>query len=72
MAHKIGRRREFLYKMGVLGRSMNCASLPPLLTPNSALLTFRSNDWSLIYSWRCYFIFAPYLPCSPLRTYRAC
>ena len=28
-----------LYKKGVLGRYMNCASLPPLLTPNSSLLT---------------------------------
>ena len=27
-----------IYK-GVLGRYMNCAPLPPLLTPNSSLLT---------------------------------
>ena len=40
---KIWKRLEILYKIGALGRSMNCALLPPLLTPHSSLLTPHSS-----------------------------
>ena len=38
--NKFGSAAKFYNKKGGLGRSMNCALLPPLLTPNSSLLIY--------------------------------
>ena len=47
-AHKKLKAPQSFYNEGALGRFIICAPLPPLLTPNSSLLTLSQNVYCFV------------------------